>query len=332
MSAKTVKSITETMNSFVVDFFDHIESTCEERAFDWETIVHVKKEWEQWINEKKFDDLVKKEVKKVEKNAEKKAEKKTKPKKPKDAPKNARSGYILFSQDMRPVLKKEQPDLDAKDTLRALGAMWKEASEETKKKYQELAEEDKKRFKDEMENYVPSESDSEVTKKEKSKREKKPKDAPKNAKSGYMFYCAEIRAVVKEENPDMKPQEIMSEMGRRWKEIKDTEEAKKYLQLAEEDKERYAAEKKAYDEKNGVENETKESKKSKKTKDKKVNEEVEEDENVESENSKLVREIIESFGESEEVTFRKIKEKLSERDVEIEKNELKEIVNKIINE
>ena len=317
MSAKTVKSITETMNSFVVDFFDHIESIGEDRAFDWETIVIVKQEWEQWFNEKKLDNLVKKEVKK--------AEKKSKPKKPKDAPKNARSGYILFSQDMRPVLKKEQPALDAKDTLRTLGAMWKEASEETKKKYQELAEEDKKRFKDEMDNYVPSESDSE--KSDKKTKEKKPKDAPKNVKSGYMFYCAEIRSVVKEENPEMKPKEIMSEMGRRWKEIKDTDEAKKYLKLAEEDKERYAAEKRAYDEKNGVSN-AKEKKDTKKVK--KVEKKVEVEE-VEDENTKMVREIIDSFEDEEEVTFRKIKEKLSERDVEIEKSELKEIVNKIIN-
>jgi hypothetical protein len=292
------------MNTFVSDFFAHCESASEDFGWDWETIDAMKKEWEEWKKEKKFDNVVKKEIKKVEKKVEKKE---SKPKKAKDAPKNARSAYILFSQDMRPVVKEEQPTLDSKDVLRALGALWKQADEDTKKKYQELAEEDKGRFKSEMETYVPSVEE----KVEKGKKQKKPKDAPKNAKSGYMFYCAEIRAVVKEENPDMKPQEIMSEMGRRWKEVKDTEEAKKYLKMAEEDKERYATEKKAYDEKNGVEVVKKVEKKK-------------EDGRVD-----MIRDIIESFGE-EQVTIRKIKEKLKERDVEIEKDELKEIVNRIM--
>ena len=310
----SVKSITETMNTFVSDFFTHCENVSEELGMDWETIDAMKKEWEEWKKEKKFDNVVKKEIKKVEK-------KESKPKKPKDAPKNARSAYILFSQDMRPVVKEEQPTLDQKDVLRALGALWKQADEDTKKKYQELAEEDKGRFKSEMETYVPSEvvEKGEKGEKGKSKKQKKPKDAPKNAKSGYMFYCAEIRAVIKEENPDMKPKEIMSEMGRRWKEVKDTEEAKKYLKMAEEDKERYAAEKKVY-QKTEVEKEVKE---------KKV-EEVEEVEDEEDERVEMIKEIMESFGE-EQVTIRKIKEKLAERNVEIEKGELKEIVNRIMN-
>ncbi len=310
----STKSITETMNTFVSNFFAHVESVSEERGLDWETIDAMKKEWEEWKKEKKFDNVVKKEIKKVEKKVEKKE---SKPKKAKDAPKNARSAYILFSQDMRPVVKEEQPTLDPKDVLRALGTMWKQADEDTKKKYQELAEEDKNRYKSEMETYVPSEVVEKGEKGEKSKKQKKPKDAPKNPKSGYMFYCAEIRAVIKEENPDMKPKEIMSEMGRRWKEVKDTEEVKKYLKMAEEDKERYAVEKKVYDEKTEVEKEVKD----------KVEEveEVEEDERV-----KMIKEIMESFGE-EQVTIRKIKEKLTERNVEIEKGELKEIVNRIMN-
>ena len=46
----------------------------------------------------------------------------------------------------------------------------------------------------------------------------------------------------------------------------------------------------------------------------------------------IIRDIIESFGEEQEITIRKIKEKLKERDVEIEKDELKEIVNHIMEE
>jgi len=117
------------------------------------------------------------------------------------------------------------------------------ADEDIKAKYQELAHEDKARFKKEMENYVPSEV---VEKEEKKEKFKKAKDAPKNARSAYIFYSQNARALIKEENPEMNGKEIMTEMGRRWKEIKDTNEAEKYHEMATADKERYESEMKVY--------------------------------------------------------------------------------------
>jgi hypothetical protein len=77
---------------------------------------------------------------------------------------------------------------------------------------------------------------------------KKPADAPKKNKSGYLFFCQEMRSVVKEENPDMKTNEIMAELGARWKELKENEpeEVKKYMEMAGEDKTRYEQEMKNY--------------------------------------------------------------------------------------
>ena len=92
-----------------------------------------------------------------------------------------------------------------------------------------------KKPKDEMVNYVPVEEGEKPEKSEKKKRAKKPKDAPKNAKSAYMFFCQEMRATVKEENPDLSSKEILA----MWKDIKDTEEVEKYNQLATNDKDRY---------------------------------------------------------------------------------------------
>ena len=196
------------INNFVMNFFTHCESICEESGLDLETMGAMRKEWEEWKkeNEVEIEKEVKKEVKKAVKKAEKKREKK-----PKDAPKNARSAYILFSNDMRPDIKREHPDLDAKDTLKALGALWKNADEDIKAKYQELANEDKARFKEEMENYVPTEV-VEKDKKEKDKKVKKPKGAPKNARSAYIFYSQDARAIVKKENPEMNGKEVMTEM------------------------------------------------------------------------------------------------------------------------
>lgn len=42
-------------------------------------------------------------------------------------------------------------------------------------------------------------------------------DKPKRAPTGYLMFCQAERPSVKTENPDMKPQEIIRELGRRWK-------------------------------------------------------------------------------------------------------------------
>ncbi len=339
----SAKNVTETMNNFVVDFFQHIESICEERGLDEETISVVKQEWYEWKNEKKFDNLVKKEVKKAEKKEVKKAEKKAeKKKKPKDAPKNARSAYILFSQDMRPDVKKEQPELDAKDVLKALGALWKNADEDVKAKYQKLADEDKVRFKEEMDNYVPSEDEKEKDKK--TKKGKKPKDAPKSARSAYIFFSQDMRPVVKEENPEMKSTEIMTELGKRWKEFKDSDDAKKYIDMAQEDKERYNEEMKAYKEKNGgeeseesEENEedkpkkaTKETKKEAKPKETKPKETKKEKKVKVKTNLEIVKEIYDEMVDNgEKLTFKTLRTVLTERGYDIDKDELKSIIEEI---
>ena len=84
--------------------------------------------------------------------------------------------------------------------------MWKDVKEtQEADKYNKMSASDKDRYKEEMEGYVPNESsktteDSEISKK---KRSKKPKDAPKNAKSVYVFYCKEMHDSVKEDNPDL---------------------------------------------------------------------------------------------------------------------------------
>jgi len=69
-------------------------------------------------------------------------------------PKRAKSAYIYFCSAMRATVKAELGD-DAKATevTRALGARWKQLSDEEKKPYQESADEDKKRYAREMAEY-----------------------------------------------------------------------------------------------------------------------------------------------------------------------------------
>jgi len=73
-------------------------------------------------------------------------------------------------------------------------------------------------------------------------------DSPaiKKNKSSYMFFCADNRQAVKDECPDLNNKQIITELGARWKKLKelgDSEKLKGYEALAAQDKERYLKEK-----------------------------------------------------------------------------------------
>ena len=167
-----------------------------------------------------------------------------KEKKDKNAPKGAKSAYILFCSDERPKVKEEEPGMDAKKIASELGKRWKELKEDDEdkvKEYQKKAEEDKVRFKTEMENYVPGEVEETKDK----KIRKKDKNAPKGAKSAYIIFCTEERPQVKEDIPDISAKEVLTELGKRWKALKD-EDKIKYQEMADEDKVRFKAEMENY--------------------------------------------------------------------------------------
>ena len=88
----------------------------------------------------------------------------------------------------------------------------------------------------------------------KTKKVSSPKDPnkPKRGKSAYIFFCGEARVEVKEEMDDAKPQEVMRELGIRWKTLKesprkaDKTKMAKYTKMAEEDKARSTQEMETY--------------------------------------------------------------------------------------
>ena len=93
-------------------------------------------------------------------------------------------------------------------------------------------------------------------------KEKKFKDpnAPKRGKSSYLFFCSEHRENVKAQLGDgTKPTDVISELGVRWKALKETAESGKgskkkqaesdferYTNMAEKDKDRYIGEMEEY--------------------------------------------------------------------------------------
>ena len=59
----------------------------------------------------------------------------------------------------------------------------------------------------------------------KSAAKKSKDDKPKRARSSYLIFCSEMRATVKEEEPELTSAEIMSALGARWKALSDSKKA-----------------------------------------------------------------------------------------------------------
>ena len=180
----------------------------------------------------------------------KKLFKKTKSKKDKNAPKKNSSAYIFFCNDKRPEVKEDYPELKNNHILKELGLLWKKCKDEKPKevkKYEKKAADDKERYQEEMKNYVPSE-EVEDEPKEKKPRKKKAAGAPKKGKSAYMFFCADERIKLKQEQPEMTAKEVLTELGARWKVYKEKnlQGVANYEEAALEDKTRYEEEMKNY--------------------------------------------------------------------------------------
>ena len=78
-----------------------------------------------------------------------------------------------------------------------------------------------------MKNYEEPTDDSE----EEEKVSPKKKASASKKKTGYAYYCSHNRETVKEDNPDMKGNEITKELARQWKELS-KEEQKEWSESA----------------------------------------------------------------------------------------------------
>ena len=79
------------------------------------------------------------------------------------------------------------------------------------------------------------------------KKIKKPKNAIKRPPSAYLVFCSELRPVIKDENPTMKPQEVIKNLALRWRELQDKS---KYIEIALEKKTEYLIVKEQHDQNN----------------------------------------------------------------------------------
>lgn len=143
---------------------------------------------------------------------------KSKKKKDKNAPKKALSAFIFFGNEKRPALMAEGRSIT--ECGSALGALWKELSEEEKKPYQEKATADKERYQTELAAYEPVVKDSPGVKEE----VQTPADAPAS-KGIYEKHCKLTLAQLRDKTLD-ELREISKDIGYKiTKPKKDKEEA-----------------------------------------------------------------------------------------------------------
>ena len=142
-------------------------------------------------------------------------------KKKKSGPSKPLNAYMWFCKDKRDDLKGK---FNNTEILSELGRLWKNLSEKKKKPYNDKAEQDKERYEEEMKNYVPADGE-EIPKKGKGKKSVK-NDGPKRPMSAYLLFCKDKRAILKEEEPEMKQPEIMKKLGEMWKSVSEKEKKK----------------------------------------------------------------------------------------------------------
>jgi structure-specific recognition protein 1 len=83
-------------------------------------------------------------------------------------------------------------------------------------------------------------------KKEKKQKAKKDKNAPKRAISAFFFFQKNRRDTLKKEQPSLSNKELISKMSEEWNKMDDAQKVP-FVKLAEEDKVRYANDKKEYE-------------------------------------------------------------------------------------
>ena len=179
----------------------------------------------------------------IENTKNKKRTKKEKSKK-NNGSKKPLSAYIYFCKENRSKIKEENPDSDVKEITCILAKEWNKIKNDSEKcaKYLKLASEGKEKYNQEKENVVDKNIKNGG---ELDYSKKNGKSVIKKARTSYILYCSDMRKIVKEENPELKPKEILTKLGEKWREEKNnhTSVYEKYINMAKLDKERYEKEK-----------------------------------------------------------------------------------------
>ena len=102
-----------------------------------------------------------------------------------NVPKRAMTPFMIFAQDNRDEIQKQNPSATFRDVCLMTGVRWKELSETERAPYEKKSEEDKARYLKEKQEYQASHDDEEESKSDASSSEEESK--PKKVYSSVTF-------------------------------------------------------------------------------------------------------------------------------------------------
>lgn len=150
-------------------------------------------------------------------------------------PKRAKTSYLLYTQSIRSIVSSNNPGLSPQDMTRKLASMWSNLSAEERKPFEEQAQ-------IERDEYAKARDAWKERKKLIKKANKKnDKTKPKRKKTSYLSFIMKERPNVMSEFPDLSPQDVTRELGKRWSSLSD-EEKGNYQLAADEDEFRFRKE------------------------------------------------------------------------------------------
>jgi len=173
-----------------------------------------------------------------------------KPKKDPNKPKRNMSAFFLYSNAHRARIRQENPDIAFGQVAKTLSIEFKAITPKERTKWDKKAAKDKERYLEEMTHYVPPDEDSDsddggVRKPKKKAKAKKDPNAPKRNQSAFFLYSNKARPQVKVDYPEATFGGIAKIISQQFKALNQKERAK-FDKLAAEDKIRYQAAIKEY--------------------------------------------------------------------------------------
>jgi upstream-binding transcription factor len=163
------------------------------------------------------------------------------------------TAWVHFLRDNRPRVVQEFPNIPSSEIFKKLSERWKELKQEEKKPYHDMYERQKKAFEAKKLSLTPEEKDTLKALRQHTRRlksnaiSKNDMRRPKQVSSPYIFFCSEMRAKVKAENPNASIGVITGILGSKWRQLSD-EDRKKYELETKKDKDRYEQQMKIFSE------------------------------------------------------------------------------------
>ena len=162
-------------------------------------------------------------------------------------PKCCRTAYIYFTNSVRDQVSKDNPDLTMTQLSPIFSKMWSDLDD--KSEFNDLATKDKERYDKEMTEWKNSkvssdeedDSDTSSSKNSKKSTKKKHPDAPKKPTTAYFYFCEVTRANDTDTTFTTK-KGVDNSLSDMWADIKGTDDASQFVDMATADKERYAKE------------------------------------------------------------------------------------------